>query len=298
MFCTSCGLRMEPGDRFCARCGTPARLNVPPVADVEETPPIGLSEPEEPPIQPAVRISHSTAEVAPQSLFHTTSFSDAARSAIPQTKAAPPVTAARAPEADPILEESAAPLFTDALPEPVAEGIDAESAEDADSVEPVRALPTAYDNLPSVPEAPPARDNTGRVLLIGFAAFLLIALAVAVWITQGKTYISSPSVVASGAHDSGVTVTLTPAAARVTVGNGVDFAASVGGTDNPEIIWRVQEGDDGGHVVSRGAQSKGGQLSQLAVYVAPSTPGKYHVTATSKSDLSATASAEVTVTGR
>jgi hypothetical protein len=295
MFCTNCGLRMEAGDKFCARCGTPARLNVPPVANIEETPPAAASQPEEPPVQAAVRISHSTAEVAHQSLFHATSFSDAARSARPQAEAAPQVAPANAAEEDQFFAESAAPIFADAFPEPVPQGAD------AGSVEPVRNLPTAYDNLPTVPyapDAPPPRDNSGRLLLIGFAAFLLVALAVAVWITQGKTYVSSSSVVANGAHDSGVTVTLTPATARVTVGNGVDFTASVGGTDNPEIMWGVQEGDEGGHVVSRGAQSKGGRVSQVAVYVAPSTPGKYHVTAASKADLSATASAEVTVTPR
>lgn len=295
MFCTNCGLRMEAGDKFCARCGTPARLNVPPVANIEETPPAAASQREEPPVQPAVRVSRSTAEVAHQSLFHTTSFSDAGRSARLQAEAAPQVPPANAAEADPFFAESAAPVFADAFPEPVPQGAD------AGSVEPVRKLPTAYDNLPTVPyapDAPPPRDNTGRALLIGFAAFLLVALAVAVWITHGKAYVSSSSVVASGAHDSGVTVTLTPATARVTVGNGVDFTASVGGTDNPEIMWGVQEGDEGGHVVSRSAQSKGGRLSQMAVYVAPSTPGKYHVTAASKSDLSATASAEVTVTPR
>ena len=89
MFCTNCGLRMEAGDKFCARCGTPARINVPPVANIEETPPAAASQREEPPVQPAVRISRSTAEVAHQSLFHTTSFSDAARSARPQAEAAP-----------------------------------------------------------------------------------------------------------------------------------------------------------------------------------------------------------------
>ena len=305
MFCTNCGLRMEAGDKFCARCGAPARLNVPPVANIEETPPAAANQREEPPVQPAVRISRSTTEVAHQSLFHTTSFSDAARSMRPQAEAALPVPppnvaeAALIPpntaEADPFFAESAAPVFADAFPEPVPED------SGAGSVEPVRKLPTAYDNLPTVPykpDAPPPRDNTGRMLLIGFAAFLLIALAVAVWITQGKSFVSSSSVVANGAHDSGVTVTLTPATARVKVGNGVDFTASVGGTDNPEIMWGVQEGDEGGHVVSRGAQSKGGRLSQMAVYVAPSTPGKYHVTAASKSDLSATASAEVTVIPR
>jgi len=161
----------------------------------------------------------------------------------------------------------------------------------------VRPLPTSYDSLPVAADVSPEK-NPVRLLMMGIAVFLIVASGVAIWILQSKTPLSAPSVVATGAHDSGVAVTLTPARADVKVGNGVDFAASVEGTDNPEVVWRVQEGDDGGHMVTRGAQSKGGKLSQVAVYVAPSTPGTYHVTVTSKSDPSARAVAEVNVTPR
>jgi hypothetical protein len=151
--------------------------------------------------------------------------------------------------------------------------------------------------LPLVADAPPEK-NTARLLMMGIATFLIIASGVFIWMLQSRNPISGPSVVATGAHDSGVTVTVTPATAEAKVGNGVDFAASVAGTDNPEVIWRVQEGEDGGHMVTRGAQSRGGKLSQLAVYVAPSTPGNYHVSVTSKSDPSASAVAEIHVTAR
>ena len=44
-----------------------------------------------------------------------------------------------------------------------------------------------------------------------------------------------------------------------------------------------------------GAQAQGGTVSDMAVYVAPSTPGSYHVVATSKADASKSATAQVTV---
>jgi chitinase len=50
--------------------------------------------------------------------------------------------------------------------------------------------------------------------------------------------------------------------------------------------------------VNRGAKADGGTVSSLAVYIAPRTPGTYHLLATSKADPQESASAEVTVTKR
>ena len=86
--------------------------------------------------------------------------------------------------------------------------------------------------------------------------------------------------------------------AEVVAGKAFDFSATVSGTDDSEVIWTVQEGEAGGRVVTRAAKAKGGTGSSLAVYIAPTTPGTYHLLATSEADPLQSASAEATVTKR
>ena len=66
-----------------------------------------------------------------------------------------------------------------------------------------------------------------------------------------------------------VTVTVSPHTAVVQTGASSGFTASVSGTSDTAVAWSVVEGAAGGSINSGGS------------YVAPATPGTYHVTATS-----------------
>ena len=92
-----------------------------------------------------------------------------------------------------------------------------------------------------------------------------------------------------------VSVRISPDHAQVEPGNAFDFAATVTGSGNTDVDWSVQEGSAGGKVVNHGAQAQGGEVSNMAVYVAPATPGTYHVVAASKANPAKSASAEVLV---
>lgn len=95
---------------------------------------------------------------------------------------------------------------------------------------------------------------------------------------------------------NGAQVSLTPTAAQVVTGNGLDFSAAVSGTKEMELIWSVKEGDAGGRVVTRGTQVTARGMSFRAVYIAPKTPGTYHIVASVKAEPHMLAMAEVTVT--
>jgi hypothetical protein len=137
----------------------------------------------------------------------------------------------------------------------------------------------------------PRRKSRLPVLEILVILLLLIGAGAAVWMLRSSLPAKRAAV------SSNVDVTLTPANARVTTGHAVDFAAAVSGTDDVEVDWSVQEGDAGGRVVPRGAKATGGQVSSLAVYIAPNSPGTYHLLATSKADPQKSAQAEITVKG-
>ena len=122
------------------------------------------------------------------------------------------------------------------------------------------------------------------------AVVLLGGAGVAVWMLRS----SVPAKTATQAVN--VDVNISPARAKVSAGHGYDLAATVTGADNYNVDWSVDEGDSGGRIIPRGAKAKGGAVSSLAVYMAPKTPGTYHVTATSKADPGKTASATITVT--
>jgi hypothetical protein len=82
---------------------------------------------------------------------------------------------------------------------------------------------------------------------------------------------------------SSVAVVVSPKAVSLLPGGSQTFTASVTGTVNPSVTWTVQEGASGGAVSSAGA------------YTAPSTPGTYHVVATSVVDGTKNDAATVTV---
>ncbi len=120
---------------------------------------------------------------------------------------------------------------------------------------------------------------------------LLIVLVLAI---GGVTYLMlRPSARSASAGD--VVVTISPTEATLAPGGTQDFAATVSGTGDSDVMWSVEEGKAGGTMVNRGAQAEGGTVETMAIYAAPATPGTYHVVATSKADPAKSATAEVTV---
>jgi streptogramin lyase len=79
-------------------------------------------------------------------------------------------------------------------------------------------------------------------------------------------------------------VAISPATISMYVNGQIGFVATVTGLGNPDVTWSVQEGAAGGSVDSAG------------YYIAPSTPGTYHVVATSQADPTKSATATVNVT--
>jgi photosystem II stability/assembly factor-like uncharacterized protein len=79
-------------------------------------------------------------------------------------------------------------------------------------------------------------------------------------------------------------IVMSPQVARAVQGGSVQFTAAATGIADRTVKWSVQEGSTGGSVDANGR------------YTAPSTTGKYHVVASSVSNTSLTAAAEVTVT--
>ncbi len=81
---------------------------------------------------------------------------------------------------------------------------------------------------------------------------------------------------------STASVSIEPAAPTVIAGTTQPFVATVTGPTNTAVTWGVQE-------------AGGGDISVTGVYTAPSTPGTYHVVATSQADSCGTATVAVTV---
>lgn len=86
----------------------------------------------------------------------------------------------------------------------------------------------------------------------------------------------------SGPAGSAVDVSVTPATITLTVGASHQFAATVSSHTNTAVTWSVTEAD-------------GGTISATGVYVAPPTPGVYHVQAASVARPASSATATVTV---
>ncbi len=136
----------------------------------------------------------------------------------------------------------------------------------------------------------PARKSRLPVLEILVVVLLVAGAVAAVWMLRS----SSPG--KSAATVRNVDITISPANAKVVAGQSLDFSAVVSGTDDMHVSWTVQEGDDGGQIVTHGAKAEGGKVSSIAVYVAPKTPGTYHLLTTSQADPKKSAEAEITVT--
>lgn len=87
-----------------------------------------------------------------------------------------------------------------------------------------------------------------------------------------------------GGSGQGVEIALQPSAALLGVGQVQAFQALVTGTIDTAVIWTISEGASGGSIDSGGT------------YLAPASPGVYHVAATSRADPTRTEVAAVTVT--
>ena len=80
-----------------------------------------------------------------------------------------------------------------------------------------------------------------------------------------------------------ISLLLSPLSVTLAAGESQIFTATVTGTANTTVAWRVQEGADGGTITSAG------------LYTAPNIAGTYHVIAASASHPAASATATITV---
>ncbi|HLI63039.1 MAG TPA: hypothetical protein VKV05_06545 [Terriglobales bacterium] len=137
----------------------------------------------------------------------------------------------------------------------------------------------------------PARKSRLPVLEILVAVLLVGGAAIAVWMLRS----SLPAKSAASAAPT-VSISISPTSAEVAAGKALDFAATITGTNDARVTWTIQEGDEGGRIVTHGAKVEGGTVSSMAVYIAPHKPGTYHLLATSNADPQKSAYAEITVT--
>jgi chitinase len=128
-------------------------------------------------------------------------------------------------------------------------------------------------------------------MLIGAVVIALIALAGIVWMLRS-------TVAGGGKSSEPVAITIYPTSAKVVAGKAVDFAATITGAPTSDVTWKVEEGDNGGQIQTRGAYSKEGSISLYSTYTAPKTAGVYHLVATSTADTSKSATAEITVSAK
>ncbi len=96
-----------------------------------------------------------------------------------------------------------------------------------------------------------------------------------------KTAVATVTV--QSGSQTGATVTVSPTDASLSIGASQTFTASVTGVSDTSVTWRLREGSNGGTITSAG------------VYTAPSTPGTYHIIATSTADSTAAGVATVIV---
>jgi hypothetical protein len=260
-FCAACGQGLRREDKFCSNCGTPV-----PQQPFESAGTMA---------RPAFSDRPSADQAAPPEALPAPAAE--ARPAAEASRTARPAPAAEMvpPVAPPPPEEKTdvSPAFS-----PVPTAFDY-----------VAPLPTAYDYVEPAVVEKPRRKSRLPVLEILVIILLIVGAGAAVWMLRSSLPAKRAAVPAN------VAVTLSPATARVAPGHAVDFAATVSGTDDIEVDWSVQEGDAGGRVVPRGAKATGGQVSSLAVYIAPDTAGTYHLVATSRANAQQSAEAEITV---
>jgi len=295
MFCTECGQSIADDAKFCAYCGTRRTVSPPGAAAAAPAPTSSTPEPPAAPPQ-AARTVRSTAEIMPIRMQ---------RPAAPQPRVteAGPVESEPEEPAEPWPSEASAPPPLFAQQPPVvterAPARAAASSPPAHSAAPPAAVeasvPERYGSIPFadtqvLPEAAIGRRKMSPVL-IGAVIVALIALAGIVWMVRSTMGGGSKAAATVG-------ITIYPTAAKIVAGKGADFAATVTGAPTSEVRWKLEEGDNAGQIQTRGAYSKGDEISLYCTYTAPKTPGTYHLVATSTADTSKSATAEITVVAK
>ena len=93
----------------------------------------------------------------------------------------------------------------------------------------------------------------------------------------------SPAHVASDPAANTISIDLRPGSVEIRPGDVVKFDAIVTGTANASVAWSVQE-------------AGGGAIDATGRYVAPPTPGTYHVLARAVADLTVSSLSTILVT--
>jgi len=314
MFCKVCGRSIESEDKFCSGCGATIAQEPFETAATSGNSPVAAPALGEPRLEPTGPLGERLAlpatqqpgtlgsSAASQDLARETPVSPlpAAKPAVPQFRRCPRCRKLNT-GSDLTCDWCGTELPADKpVPDPAANIPPPSFAGYAKNDRISVTKEPKFSSADSAPIPIAATSSTARiqresgppVLEILVIVLLLVGAGTSVWILRS----SLPSK-AAGAPPA-VVVTISPESAEVVAGKAFDFSATVSGTDDTQVVWTVQEGDAGGRIVSRGAKAKGGGVSSLAVYTAPSTPGTYHLVATSKADPEQSASAEATVTGR
>jgi hypothetical protein len=94
-----------------------------------------------------------------------------------------------------------------------------------------------------------------------------------------------------------VTVTAFPQRIHVAESGRTALAAGVSGSSDTDVIWSIQEGNNGGQITPLGVQIEGNQPRSTATYTAPAKPGTFHVIAASHANPSRTATVAIIVGG-
>lgn len=99
----------------------------------------------------------------------------------------------------------------------------------------------------------------------------------------------------AGKRIHGVEISLAPAQLILKPGESHGFEATVVGSENTDVGWKLQEGGTAGAVAPTGVSERDGHLFATANYIAPSSAGTYHLLAISRADPTRSATATITV---
>ena len=309
MFCTNCGEQMRDADKFCAECGTPAapRPRKSRGGAVAEEPSPSLAPTTRTQAQPDLIFSPSAQQTPPPArpVPQPPAANDEQRRVLLQAEEIASVRGIVPVEELP--DEFATPAPSPAPPSAPAYNPWLDTGPAATPAPPAR--PKATSPPPPAPAPAPSAEGTAakdsdffyfyddtsssrhsRKLLITLLVVFVLGIA-------GIIYLMSRSP-AKSAPPGNVTVAISPESADIITGQTQNFAATITGTGDTDVIWSVAEGTAGGTINNRGAQAQGGKVAVIGVYVAPTMPGTYHIIATSKADSSKFATAEVLVNSK
>jgi len=205
----------------------------------------------------------------------------------PSDESAPPPLFAQQPQVAPERPLVRTPAPPPPVPPPAYSAVPPATAE---TPKPERYGSVPFADTQVMPETTGGKRKLSPVL-IGAILVALIALAGIVWMVRSTMGGGSKAATTVG-------ITIYPTTAKIVAGKGADFAATVTGAPTSEVTWKVEEGDNAGQIQTRGAYSKGDEISLYCTYTAPKTPGTYHLVATSTADTSKSATSEITVVAK